>query len=328
MCQPRPGPRCASHARQALEKAKAAELATRHAYEVGTADQVTMKKASLVRINAQLDYDSTPTGQNELASHIEITQSEAERQHLNARLTQANLHRRNMIQCSRLLQTAKAALKERQEELRKKEDDYKAAQVLLIEKDAELNRRVDSLEQSQKELQQVQQRIRQVYLKRGELEKASTPALWLYTADLDPAIRNRWLGLRRAVAQETEALAEAQRCRSQANAQMQISGLNFRMARAEVATGLSVNTTQHFENYGQVFINHDGSTNARMLTKIPYTDTEVFARVRTLMDDYAILETGTKVQLKSRRAPSYWRFEVPEADAVRGPQIFSMESSV
>jgi hypothetical protein len=66
MCQRSPGPRCASHARKAVQDA-AKELET---LEKGGADETAIKKAKRTLAEAVKIYDSTPTGQKKLTEKI------------------------------------------------------------------------------------------------------------------------------------------------------------------------------------------------------------------------------------------------------------------
>lgn len=328
MCQPLPGPRCASHARKTLLKAHRTEQYAHKAYENGEVEVETVKDVIRARMIAQLDYDSTPTGQQELQQQIKHLGFDNEHQaKLQERLEKAYSHRQSLVQCSRLHRSAQKALQESKESLAAHQAELEESHLLLTQEETALHQKALLLESSQVSLSQVQERIRQNYLQQGEIEKASTPVLWLYSNDIDPSLRNQWIKLRKEVKRHTDTFEEAQRTHARANACFQLSRLKIRMARAEIATGLEQNNSSDVKSYGQVYVNADGTTNARLLTKIPHTDTEVFARVRTLMDDHIILETGTKIRLKSRIAPSHWRFEAPSQDAVRGPQIFSMETS-
>lgn len=67
MCQRSPGPRCASHARKAVQTA-AKELAT---LDKEGADEKDINKAKKTLAEAIKIYDSTPTGQKKLTEKIE-----------------------------------------------------------------------------------------------------------------------------------------------------------------------------------------------------------------------------------------------------------------
>ncbi len=69
MCQPKPGPRCASHLRDALTRARAQARENREAF---THDGHVPHPGIEGRILALLDeYDETPTGQQELQEQID-----------------------------------------------------------------------------------------------------------------------------------------------------------------------------------------------------------------------------------------------------------------
>lgn len=74
MCQRSPGPRCASHARKAVQTA-AKELET---LEKDGAEEKDIKKAKRTLAEAVKVYDSTPTGQKKLTEKIDALKAAAE----------------------------------------------------------------------------------------------------------------------------------------------------------------------------------------------------------------------------------------------------------
>lgn len=327
MCKTRPAPRCASHARKALMRAIKTEQNIVQQYQSGGVDDEQLARARKVRVRAQLDYDSTPTGQRELTELISRAESGQQKELLRQRLSRAQQHREAMIRCAALHSSAKQALFAQEALLEQEEQELVQRETKFQEAEHNLRAAAAEVEDAQAELNDLKSKIRQFYLEQGDAEKANLPALWIADPALPSDYKEQLTSGRRKIKDAMRHFEQAQRVHAQAHAQYRLGVLNVRMVKAEIASGLHSEQNTGFKHYGQIFVNKDGSTNARMLTKIPHTNTEVFARVRTLTGDYAVLETGTKVKLTSKITPSHWRFEEPEDGAQRGPQVFTMQSS-
>lgn len=132
MCQRSPGPRCASHARKAVQAA-AKDLKT---LETQGANEKTIKKAQKSLTDAVKVYDSTPTGQKNLTAKIDEAKAAGESiRSLSARRTAGRLLREKqeaalaaVVAEERRIEGTKRRLEElREETLNRKTNPYRTA---------------------------------------------------------------------------------------------------------------------------------------------------------------------------------------------------------